>query len=220
MLAPLSIGLGSQRRWPRLDEGPCSWVPPAGVLYERDGHRVLDVICSFAEGTVENPQEPAQDVALPCVEGLDRVTPHIGDEKVREEGVVVRQVLVHDGHGLRHVDLQCVEEVRLRHAHTADGAPSDVSSCRVPLGRSADRCVAIAGQAPRMRFRPLGWDLPSSSAIGVLLVGIVADSTLIVGIAMITAVVATPVSMVGPVMRLIAGILDDQRRRRLLRALR
>ena len=72
-----------------------------------------------------------------------------------------------------------------------------------------------------MRLRPLGWELVFLFAvIGVVLVGIVVDSTLIVSVAMVAVVVATPVVIVSFVVRLIAGILDDQLRRRVLRAVR
>jgi uncharacterized membrane protein len=72
-----------------------------------------------------------------------------------------------------------------------------------------------------MRLRAFGWELAFLfPVVGFVLVGILAGSTLIVSVAMIAVVVATPVVMVSFVVRLIAGILDEQRRRRLVRALR
>jgi hypothetical protein len=49
--------------------------------------------------------------------------------------------------------------------------------------------------------------------LGVVLVGLLADSTLLVSVGLIAAAVATPVVIVSFLVRLVAGILDEGHRR-------
>lgn len=65
-----------------------------------------------------------------------------------------------------------------------------------------------------MRLRPLGWELAFFlGVLGVVLVGLLANSTLLVSVGLIAAAVAAPVVIVSFLVRLVAGILDEEHRR-------
>lgn len=116
-VAPLFIDLSPESRWPCLYEGLCRWVPPSGVLHKRDRHGVLNFGRSFAERVIDQRQKPVQGVHLPSIERLNREASYIRGEQVKKQAVVVRQMLDHQGPGLRYVSRESVEEVRRCHSH-------------------------------------------------------------------------------------------------------
>ena len=119
VVAPLSIDLSPESHWPGFDEGLREGVPPAGVLDERDGDRVLNAASSFAKRNVDKNQKPVQDVALPCAKRLEGEPQEVSGEQVQKQSVVVRQMLGHQELALRHVLPECPEEVRRCHRHVA-----------------------------------------------------------------------------------------------------
>lgn len=71
-----------------------------------------------------------------------------------------------------------------------------------------------------MRLRPLGWELILFLVVlGILVGGLATGSTALIGVSIVACAVAAPVVIVSFVVRLVAGILDDARRRRVFRAL-
>lgn len=71
-----------------------------------------------------------------------------------------------------------------------------------------------------MRLRPLGWELSLFLlTLGLVGVGLATSSTPLVIIALTVCAVAAPLVIVSFFVRLAAGIVDEDRRRRLRRSL-
>lgn len=71
-----------------------------------------------------------------------------------------------------------------------------------------------------MRWRPLGWELACLLVVlAVLVVGRVFDSSSLLVISMRAAAIAAPLVLVSFLVRLLAGIVDEDRRTRTRRAL-
>ena len=92
----MALDFSPKRGGPTVDECAHGGIPPAGVLHERHGHRISELLIACAQRPVDEREASTKELVVALLERGEQKAPQVGCQQMEEDFAVVAQVLADD----------------------------------------------------------------------------------------------------------------------------